>query len=144
MDVDLLLGTEQALMLYSISTDNIIPCIYDSAVVINVYLVAFADEGVGHSDQRAQWQSCRSCACHGSRYSKTLASLTVLVSIDTVHVLHCSYIMKRKPRLHDGIVTIDLGKNRRHQMMDSQGSADQQAPKMQPLPAKKNATCVCM
>ena len=29
-----------------------------------------------------------------------------------VHVLHCSYVMRRKPRLHDGIVTIDLGKNR--------------------------------
>ena len=32
MDVDLLLGTEQALMLHSISTNNIIPCIFDVAV----------------------------------------------------------------------------------------------------------------
>ena len=53
MDVDLLLGTEQALMLHSISTNNIIPCIFDVAAVINVYLVAIADEWVGHSDQRA-------------------------------------------------------------------------------------------
>ena len=50
MAVDLLLGTEQAVMLDSISTTNIIPCIIDVAVVINVYLVAFADVGVGHSD----------------------------------------------------------------------------------------------
>ena len=56
MDVDLLLGTEQALMLHSISINNIIPCIFDVAV----------------------------------------ASLTVLVSIGI-----CSYVMKRKPRLHD-------------------------------------------
>ena len=41
-------------------------------------------------------------------YSNTLASLTVLV-----HVLHCSYVMKRKPFTPPcGIVTIDLGKNR--------------------------------
>ena len=83
--------------------------------MINVYLVAFADVGVGHSDQRARWQSCTSCACNGSKYSKTLASLTVLVSNGTcsaVFCSRCSYVMKRKPRLHDGIVTIDLGKNR--------------------------------
>ena len=45
-------------------------------------------------------------------------------------VLHCSYVMKTKPRLHDGRVTIDLDKNRlveiphsgrNHQTMDSQG-----------------------
>ena len=75
-DVDLLLGTEQAVMLHSISTNIIIPCIF---AVINVYLVAFSD--VGHSDRRARWQSCMSCACNGSKYSKTLASLPVLVSI---------------------------------------------------------------
>ena len=29
-----------------------------------------------------------------------------------VHLLHCSYVMKRKPRPHDGIATMDLDKNR--------------------------------
>ena len=45
-------------------------------------------------------------------------------------VLHALYVMKRKPRLHDGRVTIDLDKNRlveiphsgrNHQTTDSQG-----------------------
>ena len=48
MNVDLLQGTEQALMLHSVSI--IIPCIFDVAVVINVYCcLEFEDEGVGHS-----------------------------------------------------------------------------------------------
>ena len=81
MDVDLLLGTEQALMLHSISTNNIIPCIFDVAVVINVYLVAFADVGVGHSDQRARWQLCTSCAYNGSgQYWYMFSSCTVFMS----------------------------------------------------------------
>ena len=37
MDVDLLLGTEQALMFHFVSINNIIPCIFDIAVVINVH-----------------------------------------------------------------------------------------------------------
>ena len=98
MDVELLLGTEQALMLHSISTNNIIPCILiEVAVVINVYLVSFADEGVGHSVRELDgshvasfWpgnEASRSCSCNGSKYSKTVASLTVLVSIGTCSAL---------------------------------------------------------
>ena len=49
-------------------------------------------------------QALHDASFYFHEYSKTLASLTVLV-----HVLHCSDVMKRKPRLHDGIVTIDLG-----------------------------------
>ena len=56
MDVDLLLGTEQALMLHSISTNNI-AFLMLLFMVITVYLVAFLEVGVGHSDQRARWQS---------------------------------------------------------------------------------------
>ena len=75
------------------------------------------------SDQRARWQSCRSCACNGSKYGQN-SSLTVLVRRSAL------YVMKTKPRLHDGRVTIDLDKNRlveiphsgrNHQMTDSQG-----------------------
>ena len=40
MDVDLLLGTEKALMLHSISTSNMIPCIFDVAVVSLTVLVS--------------------------------------------------------------------------------------------------------
>ena len=57
MDVNLLLGTEQALMLHSISTNNMsIPKLQP------------------HSQY--WWY---------------------------IHVPHCSYVMKRKPCLHDGI-----------------------------------------
>ena len=56
-------------------------------------------------DQRARWQSCRSCACNGSKYVQN-SSLTVLVRRSAL------YVMKTKPRLHDGRVTIDLDKNR--------------------------------
>ena len=40
MDVDLLLGTEQALMLHLVS---VVCCL------LLLFIVAFADEGVGHS-----------------------------------------------------------------------------------------------
>ena len=65
MDVNLLLGTEQVLMLHSISTNN-----------MNI---------------------------------QTLAS-----QYWYIYNLHCSDVMKRKPRLHDGIVTVG-------RKMDSQG-----------------------
>ena len=66
--MDLLLGTEQALMLHSISTNILFHAFLMLLfMVINVYLVAFAEVGVGHLDQRAQWQSCMSCACNGSQ-----------------------------------------------------------------------------
>ena len=57
-------------MLHSISTNNIIPCIFDVA--------------------------CCSLTYSSGQY----------------WYMFCSYVMKRKPRLHDGIVTIDIGKNR--------------------------------
>ena len=63
----------------------------------------------------------------GSRVGHVLAMESQNSSLT---VLHCSYVMKRKPRLHDGIVTIHCDKNRlvelprssrSHQMTDSQG-----------------------
>ena len=92
------------------------------------------------SDQRAQWQSCRSCACNGSKYVQN-SSLTVLVRRSALYIMKTKprlhdgrrsalYVMKTKPRLHDGRVTIDLDKNRlveiphsgrNHQTTDSQG-----------------------
>ena len=57
--------------------------------------------------------------------------------------------MKRKPCLHDGIVTIDLGKNRLVEIPHSgseawihkKDSADQQALEMQPSPSPSNKEC---
>ena len=63
----------------------------------------------------------------GSRVGHVLA---MEIQNSSLTVLHCSYVMKRKPCLHDGIVTIHLDKNRlvelprssrSHQMTDSQG-----------------------
>ena len=65
--------------------------------------------------------------------------------------------MKRKPCLHIGIVTIDLGKNRLVEIPRSgseawihkKDSADQQALKMQPSPSNKecnvrlHVNCAC-
>ena len=86
-----------------------------------MFIVAFADEGVGHSPFHQMRQ------LDGSRVGHVLA---MEIQNSSLTVLHCSYVMKRKPRLHDGIVTIHLDKNklvelprssRSHQTMDSQG-----------------------
>ena len=120
MDVDLTLGTEQALMLHFVYISYF--------VVMKICLVLSLRGGHGggahpSSDQRARWQSRRSCACNGSKYVQN-SSLAVLVRRSAL------YVMKKKPCLHDGRVTIDLDKNRlveiphsgrNHQTTDSHG-----------------------
>ena len=89
-----------------------------------MFIAAFTDEGVGHSPF-IRSESSMAVMHVGHVLPSNHNSSTVLV-----HVLHCSYAMKRKPRLHHGTVTIDLDKNRlvesprssrSHQMTDSQG-----------------------
>ena len=86
-----------------------------------MFIVAFTDEGVGHSPFiRSESSMAADSASRVGHVEIQNSSLTVV----------CSYVMKRKPRLHDGIVTIHLDKNRlvelprssrSHQMTDSQG-----------------------
>ena len=56
--------------------------------------------------------------------------------------------MKRKPRLHDGIVTIDLGRlveiPRSGSEAPDDGFTRIQLISKRPKCSKKNATCVCM
>ena len=87
-----------------------------------MFIAAFADEGVGHSP------FIRSGSSMAAVYIGHVLAMEIQNS--SLTVLHCSYVMKRKPRLHDGIVTIHLHKNRlvelprssrSHQMTDSQG-----------------------
>ena len=86
MDVDLPLGTEQALMLHSVYISY---SMY--FVVMKLCLVLSLQGGHGggahpSSDQRARWQSCRSCACNGSKYVQN-SSLTVLVRRSALYVM---------------------------------------------------------
>jgi len=65
--------------------------------------------------------------CNGSTFyiyddQKTPVSLAVPVSnVLRIHVPHCSYVMKRKPCLHEGTLTIDPNKNRLVEIPPSYG-----------------------
>ena len=97
------------------------PCITDVGVVINGYY-HLRKEGLGHSPsirEHGDSHIARSHPCNGSMFcicheQKISASLTVPVSmVLRIHILHCSYVTKRKPCLHDGTVTTDLDKKNR-------------------------------
>ena len=59
------------------------------------------------------------------------------------NVLHCSYVTKRKPCLHDGIVTIDLDKNSLVEIPPDDGlTRILLVYQTQPSQAKEHKTCL--